>query len=287
MLGALLAVLLVGCGGGGDSANDAVARQSASPTVIELIEVPGLVGRTVRQAKNVLHSFKIDLDLVVEYRPDAGGEPCVIIEQMPVYGQEVTSGSPVVVWIPGTACATLTSTPPVLPVPRYRIEVRPSMTRPPTTTTTRVTRGAWVTEVKTSLMDDLDTIIVRLAADNTITSWLGLESRPELVFNCKDRKLVGFVNIGTSLESDLSWNTSVRLRFDKHEPTRVTTSVSTDSNSVFLPDPGAIINQLLDAEEFLIEVAPLNTNKQVAIFLPAGLGFHRPKLMKTCAKALS
>lgn len=100
------------------------ATTTTTTTVPKLIEVPNLIGQRTLVAQRMLSGHGLEgVVQEIEHSEESVG---VVFEQIPVAGQEATSGSPVVLRIPATTTTT------VAPI---TTTTTTTTTLPPTTTT--------------------------------------------------------------------------------------------------------------------------------------------------------
>jgi desulfoferrodoxin (superoxide reductase-like protein) len=91
-----------------------------------------------------------------------------------------------------------------------------------------------------------------LAADSTITDWLGRSHTPTLIVRCQGRKTDAYVDAGTSAQPEYGHHNeaTIRLRFDDGPVERQVWSESTDNEAFFAPSGPALARRLVKAKRF-------------------------------------
>lgn len=115
-------------------------------------------------------------------------------------------------------------------------------------------------------MDDTQTIVAKLAAEQKIQGWLD-EFLPVLIVRCKSRELDIYIHTGT--QSEVEYNTdqtTVNLRFDDLPAIAVKTNHSTDGEALFFQEVQDMFKILLMAKTMLFEFTPFNAAPAVTTF---------------------
>lgn len=105
----------------------------------------------------------------------------------------------------------------------------------------------------------------------------GRQLRSRLAIQCEPKKPptliadLGFPIARTS-------RGAARIKFDDAAPKSITGSASTDNQALFLPNPGALIQQLAKAKEFRVEVTAATQQDVILAFMVDGLSAHAADL---------
>jgi type VI secretion system protein VasI len=141
--------------------------------------------------------------------------------------------------------------------------------------------GKWKTEISTSAMDDSQTVVMKLPAENEIQGWLD-PVLPVLFVRCKEHKLDVYVYTDTTeVESDIDHST-VRIRFDKIEPGTLKMSHSSDDTALFFEDKESAFKLFLITSTMLFEFTPFNAPPVQATFDLRGFSEAVKPLAKAC-----
>lgn len=136
-------------------------------------------------------------------------------------------------------------------------------------------------ERKDAMDDTVSFFLYRGAEEETRTRYSSV--RPTLVFRCRKNKFEAFINVKTSVDFDYqSYRTNVRLRFDDDPAKRESWSVSHDREAIFVRDPTALLNSLLEAATLQIEWRQLGGVASVAKFASDDLGTQVSQFANRC-----
>jgi len=142
----------------------------------------------------------------------------------------------------------------------------------------------WEIHERRDPMDDTVTVALTRGADEEVSTRF-TEVRPILIFRCRNNKVDAFFNVKSSVDYDYrSHTTNVRLRFDDNLPTRESWAVSDDREAVFAPNPGNLINSLLDAATLQFEWRQIGGGSSVAKFSKDDFGNHAAEFASKCGK---
>lgn len=143
--------------------------------------------------------------------------------------------------------------------------------------------GAWRLERSRSQLDDSETVVLYLDANEPIQAWLR-SPVPTLFIRCKENKTEVYIRTETSANPELSSysQATVRLRLDKKPAFKQTWSESTDNEALFAPGAIELARKLAKAEILTFEFTPFNASPAVATFTVAGLGDHLGMVAEAC-----
>jgi hypothetical protein len=127
--------------------------------------------------------------------------------------------------------------------------------------------SGWSFSEKKSEMDGTREVTLSLDAQDQIQGIVGA-STPTLFIRCSKHKPEVFVNIGEPFQSNYGEleGTSVRIKFDAAAPIRQSWDESTNNEAAFAPNAGNLINHLLMAKVFRIEVTPFEKRETTITF---------------------
>lgn len=141
----------------------------------------------------------------------------------------------------------------------------------------------WVSGVDVDKMSgDKTTLITTHAVLPPSAS--GRQLRPRLTIQCEPKKpaqVFAFLDFPVARTS----NGVARIKFDDQPPKSVTGSYSSDGRALFLPNPTAVVQSLLKAKEFRVEVTAITQQAVILAFLVEGLAEQREALA-TCGVKL-
>ncbi|WP_425399900.1 hypothetical protein [Aeoliella sp.] len=122
--------------------------------------------------------------------------------------------------------------------------------------------GAWRLERSRSPLDDSETVILYLNANEPIQAWLK-SSVPTLFIRCKENKTEIYIRTETAANTEYGkYNSAtVRLRLDKNPAFKQTWSESTDKEALFAPGSIALAKKLAKAETLTFEFTPFTSFK--------------------------
>jgi len=142
--------------------------------------------------------------------------------------------------------------------------------------------GKWLVAVDKSSFDDSPTVVLSLAAENSVDGWLDTYL-PSLILRCKEKEVEAYVKVG--METDVEYDTehsTVRLRFDKDSATTEKLGHSTDGKALFFQSPKSIINAMLAHDTLLFGFTPFNASPVETSFDLRGLKGVIGQLKQAC-----
>ena len=131
------------------------------------------------------------------------------------------------------------------------------------------TSGKWRFSEDTSLVDDSTTAILTLRAEEPVQGWLR-QTTPILYLRCKTgyiNEYEAYIHVGTQIEND----SRERIRIDDGRVENIGMSESTNGESLFFPNAGAITERMLDHETMAFEFTPFNSGPTDTVFDIRGL----------------
>ncbi|WP_435641759.1 type VI secretion system-associated protein TagO [Micavibrio aeruginosavorus] len=141
----------------------------------------------------------------------------------------------------------------------------------------------WSVSKDQSQMDDTPSITISRKSENSVKSWLD-EVTPTLVIRCQENT----TDVIFQAESNFTpvygeyGKASIRVRIDDKTANSQYWNESTNSESVFAPNPISLLRQMKDAQTLKIEFNPFNANLATAEFDLRGLTPHLEDVAKTC-----
>ncbi len=144
--------------------------------------------------------------------------------------------------------------------------------------------GAWQITRSTSKMDDSKVVILSVGALDEVSGWLRTY-KPTLVIMCNEHKTNIYVDMEMPSQPELGeyQRHSVQIRLDNHKMFTEHWSESTDSNSLFAPDPMRLAGQLVHAEVMYFRFTPFNSNPQLTEFPLHGLTNLLTEVANACS----
>ncbi len=128
--------------------------------------------------------------------------------------------------------------------------------------------GSWRTTTQRSKIDDSQNVIIGLQADEPIqTPYKGMVY-PKLMIRCAENKTSMIVSFDMFLNND---ETKVTYRIDKEKAKTVWWNVTSDFDSLYIPNPIPLIRQLKDEDQIYIQVTPYGQGTISANFYVHGL----------------
>ncbi len=117
--------------------------------------------------------------------------------------------------------------------------------------------GKWRVSKSKSQFDDSQTVVLTLAAENSIKGWLAT-SIPQLILRCQEGRTKAYVVTGmpAAVEYGEVERHTVRLRYGEDAAFSVLMSQSTDNKSLFFPDPVMKIVGLWNVPVLLVGFIP-------------------------------
>lgn len=143
--------------------------------------------------------------------------------------------------------------------------------------------GKWSESRKTSPMDDSQTVVMGLDAENEVRGWLKSE-RPRLIVRCMENRTEVYMVTGmsASIESgDLDRHT-VRVRFDDATAQQQSWTESTDNQALFAPGAIAFARRLASAKTLRMQFVPFNASPATVTFDVSGFDQHIEKVAAAC-----
>lgn len=142
------------------------------------------------------------------------------------------------------------------------------------------TKNNWITDIDKSEIDDTQTVVMFVNAEEPVhTSLLG-RSTPSLVIRCQNNKTEVYIQWGAYLGLD---TIETITRIDKEKATKKFWSVSTNNKSAFYPSGGiAFIKSLLNKEKLFAQVTPYGENPVKVSFNISGLNEEISPLKTAC-----
>jgi type VI secretion system protein VasI len=144
----------------------------------------------------------------------------------------------------------------------------------------------WTVDVSRSPIDDSETVVLQIDANEPLRTGYGGTERPALILRCKENTTAAYVPLGTNPETtrdehfDEYAPFTVRYGADAAEVVRF--SLSTDREALFFPDPIPAIQRMLSHDSMLIEIQPSLGIPQVITFGLTGLRDLLPALQHAC-----
>lgn len=134
-----------------------------------------------------------------------------------------------------------------------------------------------------SEMDDSETVVFSLIAENEITGWLKT-SRPSLIVRCREQKTDVYVTTGMAAQPEYGEidKSTVRVRFDDERAREESWGESTDNEALFSPRPIPFIRRIVGAKTLRLEFTPFNSAPALMQFDVTGFDDRIDLLAKTC-----
>jgi hypothetical protein len=169
------------------------------------------------------------------------------------------------------------------PSPSYKTSQEPSKPGPKATPW----RPTWSAQQDTSKVDDTKNTLLYIGGEPKFQDWLGRQHAPELVIQCRERKLTVFVRNGTPANHELGnyGHAHVTIRFDKTPARTLNAGDSTDNKALFLPGGAGLVRDMLKHEKMLYRFTPFKKAAQETEFPLWDLDKHLPKLAPCGFKA--
>jgi type VI secretion system protein VasI len=128
--------------------------------------------------------------------------------------------------------------------------------------------GSWKTATQKSKLDDSQNVIIGIDADEPIqTPYKGMVY-PRLMIRCAENKTSMIVSFDTFLSND---DIKVTYRIDKEKARNVWWNVTTDFDSLYVPNPIPLLRKLKDEDQIFIQVTPYGQKPISANFYVHGL----------------
>ncbi len=128
--------------------------------------------------------------------------------------------------------------------------------------------GIWKIDTTISPIDDSQTVIGTLVADNSIKAGFG-EHTPTMVLRYKEGKTEGYVNFGVFLGTD---DIQATVRYGKEAAQEQKWSLSTDNTALFFDgDMNEVMAHLSKVDSFLIRVTPYDESPVTVSFTTVGV----------------
>jgi hypothetical protein len=134
----------------------------------------------------------------------------------------------------------------------------------------------WVSGADVDKMSGVKTTLITTPAVLP-PSFNGRQLRPRLTIQCTPKKPM-------ELFADLDFPVSrsskgaARIKFDDQAPKSITGTYSVDGKSLFLPNAAGVVQGLLKAKEFRVEVTAATQQQIILAFLVEGLADQRDAL---------
>lgn len=128
--------------------------------------------------------------------------------------------------------------------------------------------GSWKTATQKSKLDDSQNVYIALQADEPIqTPYKGM-IYPKMIVRCAENKTSMIISFDTFLSND---DIKVMYRIDKEKARTVWWNVTTDFDSLYVPNPIPLLRKLKDEDQIYIKVTPYGQNPISANFYVHGL----------------
>jgi type VI secretion system protein VasI len=150
--------------------------------------------------------------------------------------------------------------------------------------TVSIDTGKWVITTDTSPIDDSQTVVLKLPAEERIQGWLDT-FLPVLFIRCKEHEVDIYIYTGTAsaVENDIDHST-IRLRFDSDPALTVKMNHSTDDEALFFQQEylQSVVDAILTHEIMLFEFTPFNASPDNTTFDLRGVNEAVKPLQKAC-----
>ncbi len=136
--------------------------------------------------------------------------------------------------------------------------------------------GKWKTKIETNPIDDSETVILLLEADEGRTKF---NKTPALIIRCKSDEIQIYISWNDYLGSEAY----VLTRLGKQIAETDEWGLSTDNSATFYPgNPLSFIKSLLKVDTFIAQVTPYNESPVTAVFDVKGFNVVVKPLLDTC-----
>jgi type VI secretion system protein VasI len=142
--------------------------------------------------------------------------------------------------------------------------------------------GEWQVASDVSKIDDSTRVTVVLRSAHDIPGRYGNTVRLNLVLRCQENKTDVMVHFGGHFMSDHAGGGAVTYRIDRKPAQSARFSQSTNHESLFAPEPVALIKSLFGAQKLVIRAAPYNENAITAEFNVGGVENAVKPLREAC-----
>lgn len=147
------------------------------------------------------------------------------------------------------------------------------------------TSGKWHVSTERSKIDDSLTVVISLAADNSIRGWLETHW-PSLVLRCKENKTQAYIVTGMPPNTELGVydGATAVIRFDDRKAAHVKMNKSTDNKALFFEEWRSIefIERMERHKTLLFQFTPFNASPTMTTFQLVGLSEPLRRLRKAC-----
>ena len=147
------------------------------------------------------------------------------------------------------------------------------------------TDSRWESSIKTSQMDDSQSVFLTLEADEPVIGSLSNTNALYLIIRCVENTTSLILSHSGLMFSDIQDRDVVRYRVDDQPPREARMSESTSNRALGLWNGGQsipVIKSMLDAQKFLVRFVPVSRNPIEASFSIAGLAEEITPLRETC-----
>jgi len=170
-----------------------------------------------------------------------------------------------------TPVAISQSTPTNTPVP------------PLPTDTPKPFTGKWTIKTSKSSLDDSTTVVLKLAAEKSITGWIDTYT-PVIFLRCQEHETDAYVYVGmqANVESGMTDRATARVRFDKDPAIWIVMAESTDGKGLFFRDSVSTIRDMLEHEQMIFSFTPFNASPVETTFDLRGLDLVITPLQDAC-----
>ena len=146
--------------------------------------------------------------------------------------------------------------------------------------------GKWQVSRTKNPVDDTETVIVTLVADNGVSNF----GRPVAVLvRCQSNQTELFISWGDYLASDGDYNSNyknVLTRIGSKAAATTKWSTSTDQTATFAPDAVGLLRTMAASDNFVAQVTPYNASPITAVFDTSGIKSALKPINEVCGWTL-
>ena len=149
--------------------------------------------------------------------------------------------------------------------------------------TTTAGVGKWRVHREVSKIDDSQTVVLSLSADNAVTGWPSKRYVPVLHLRCQQKRTEAYIDVGMASTVEYGHDgATVTLRFDKEKATKQRMAQSTDREALFFSQAVPMIKQMSSHSTMLFEFVPFNASPAMTTFDLTGLPEAIKPLREAC-----
>ena len=138
----------------------------------------------------------------------------------------------------------------------------------------------WRIEIETSQIDDTETVIAFIEANEKVRSAFN-NYTPTLIVRYKEGELDAYISTNDFLGLD---EIAYTVRYGKQKAMDAYANISTDSKAFFIRNPKDFINKIAEVDKVLFRLTPYGENPITFTFDTAGIKEVREQIVKTASK---